>query len=165
MAGYGQPTKCTDEVIATVEKILPTVLYLESVADYVGVDRITVGRWIKEGKREERRRERGIAPSESYHINQCYRLWLVYKRALASGEIFDAGTIKKAAEKQWQAAAWRLERRFPEKWGGDRRVIRDLEKKLRELEEALRNTTDELPSRTRKKNQETREEGQEEAAE
>lgn len=28
--------------------------------------------------------------------------------------------IGKAAENQWQAAAWRLERKFPDRWGRNR---------------------------------------------
>src|SRR5262249_2291180 len=54
---------------------------------------------------------------------------------LAEGQIFDLGIIKKAAQDQtdaegkivrpgqWQAAAWRAERRFPEQWGRKDTVV------------------------------------------
>jgi hypothetical protein len=138
MAGYGRPLLCTDELIDQVEKLLPTVLYLDTVCDYLGIDRQTVGRWIKEGKREDHRiHVRGVEPSEAYTIKQWHKFYLVYKKALASGEIYDAGVIRKAADKVWQAAAWRLERRFPEKWSADRRLIKEMEMKIAAMEKVI----------------------------
>jgi len=55
--------------------------------------------------------------------------FLTYKKGLAEGLYHDLGVIKKASADQigpdgqilrkgeWQAAAWRAERRFPELWG------------------------------------------------
>ena len=43
-------------------------------------------------------------------------------RAVAESESRDLATILKAAQSQWQAAAWRLERRFPEKYGRNDRL-------------------------------------------
>ncbi len=36
---------------------------------------------------------------------------------MAEAEIRDVALIGKHAEYSWQAAAWRLERKFPAKWG------------------------------------------------
>jgi hypothetical protein len=41
-------------------------------------------------------------------------------RALAQAEIRDVLRIDKAAEKDWRAAAFRLSRRFPKRWGKQR---------------------------------------------
>jgi transposase len=39
------------------------------------------------------------------------------EKAVHESEVSDIATIKRASEKNWQAAAWRLERKFPKKWG------------------------------------------------
>jgi len=50
------------------------------------------------------------------------------EKALAEAEMRDVMIIGKAASEQWQAAAWRLERKFPQRWG--RRVaIEDAKKR------------------------------------
>src|ERR1043165_744520 len=129
----GRPTDLTPEVIEDVKRLLPTVLYLETVADYIGVDRFTMRRWLKRGALENKRlRKRPrckVRTSEAIFVEFC----AVVKKALAEGLAFDLGIIKKASQDQpvyneegavvgtktgqWQAAAWRAERRFPEQWG------------------------------------------------
>lgn len=42
--------------------------------------------------------------------------------ALGEAEARDVQTILLASKEQWQAAAWRLERRFPERWSRNDRV-------------------------------------------
>jgi transposase len=107
----------TAEVIEDVKRILPTVLYLETVADYIGVSRVSIHRWLKRGALELKRVRKDarfkVRQSEAIYVEFCNAV----KKAKAEGEIFDAGVVKKAAAKQWQAAAWRLERRFPRRWG------------------------------------------------
>lgn len=143
MAKMGQPTKCTDDLIAEIEKLLPTVMYIESVASFLGIDMRTVKDWMRAGRKEMRRQEKGEEPTTDTFILQCVKFVKAYKRGLAKGEAYDAGIIRKAAEKSWQAAAWRLERRFPERWSSDRRMIRELQSKLDKLEELIRqNQTD-----------------------
>jgi transposase len=51
------------------------------------------------------------------------------KRAETEGELELIETIKSASERQWQAAAWLLERRYPERYGR-----RDGERPLSEQE-------------------------------
>lgn len=115
----GRPLELTPEVIEDVRRILPTVLYLECVADFIGIDRTSLRRWIRRGAKEAKRiararpSNRDPKPSEAMFLE----FYHVYKKALAEGEIYDAGIIKKASDGQWTAAAWRLERRFPDRWG------------------------------------------------
>ena len=45
------------------------------------------------------------------------------KKGLAQGEYRDLRTILTASGSAWQAAAWRLERRFPERWGSEKRRV------------------------------------------
>jgi hypothetical protein len=43
-------------------------------------------------------------------------------QAMAESEARDLAVILKAAEKNWTAAAWRLERRFPDRYGRNDRT-------------------------------------------
>ena len=52
-----------------------------------------------------------------------YRQFLdAVARAHACEEVDDLATIKAAAPTDWKAAAWRLERRAPKRWGYKQRV-------------------------------------------
>jgi hypothetical protein len=135
----GRPAALTPQVLEDVRRLLPTCLYLETVADFIGLDRTTVRKWLKRGAKEHQRVSRNrrarIRKAEAPFVE----LFLVYKKALAEGLIYDLGIIKKAAADQvltdasgaavsvrsgqWQAAAWRAERRFPEQWGRKDTVV------------------------------------------
>lgn len=131
----GRPTDLTPEIIEDVRRLLPTVLYLETVADYVGVSRISFRAWIKRGTREAKRLRDPKAKPKTTEALYLQFLNAV-KKAMAEGELYDAGVIKKAAVKSWQAAAWRLERRFPERWGQQRDALRELMAFLKEQRKA-----------------------------
>jgi hypothetical protein len=129
----GRPTELTPEVIREFQRLLPTVLYLETVADYLALDRTTIRKWIRRGAKEAKRIQRPRSkpkPKEALYLE----FFLTYKKGLAEGQIYDLGIIKKASEKQWTAAAWRLERRFPHLYGSDRREIQEIKKQLAQLE-------------------------------
>jgi hypothetical protein len=142
----GRPTKLTPALLTEFCRLLPVCLNYESAAAYVGVDVVTVRRWLKRGARELARLEKpGQRPRKKEAA--CAEFCTAVKRALAEGEIAAAGTIKKAsqagvrplrvkrvtvarpdgttttteetvyADAQWTAAAWLLERRFPDRWG------------------------------------------------
>jgi len=70
------------------------------------------------------------------------------KKAQADSETFLLKTIKVKSLEQWQAAAWMLERKFPERWGRREyvKVIDDTpspeSSKVQSLKEALNNMTD-----------------------
>lgn len=129
----GRPTLLTPEVIREFQRLLPTVLYVETVADYLALDRTTIRKWIRRGAKEAKRVQRPRSnpkPSEALYLE----FFLAYKKGLAEGQIYDLSIIKKASEKQWPAAAWRLERRFPHLYGSDRREIQEIKKQLAQLE-------------------------------
>jgi hypothetical protein len=125
----GRPTALTPEVIEDVRRLLPVVLYVETVADYLGVDRTTVRKWLKRGAKEEKRLRRTPGAKANQKEILFREFFLVYKKGLAEGLFCDLATIKKASADQygedgqiirkgeWQAAAWRAERRFPDLWG------------------------------------------------
>lgn len=133
----GRPSLLTPEVIEDVRRLLPTCLYLETVADYIGVSRMSFHHWLKRGRKEaDRLSKKGAKPRprEALYAEFFY----VHKKSLAEGQLHDLGVIKKASADQvipgtddtppsirkgeWQAAAWRLERRFPQQWGKKERT-------------------------------------------
>jgi hypothetical protein len=57
------------------------------------------------------------------------------EKALADAEIRDILNIANAGKDNWQASAWRLERKFPQKWG--RKKAEDGDQELLELNKEL----------------------------
>jgi hypothetical protein len=122
-----------------VRRLLPTCLYLETVADFLGLDRSTVRKWLKRGAREHQRVSRTKRACYRSREAPYVELFLTFRKALAEGLIYDLGIIKRAAADQvvtdeagrpvsvrpgqWQAAAWRADRRFPELWGRKDTVV------------------------------------------
>ena len=137
----GQPTALTPEVLEDVRRLLPTCLYIETVADYLGLERTTVRKWIKRGSIENKRIAKGQKAAKAEE--KFREFFLVYKKAIAEGLIYDLGIIKKAAATQWQAAAWRAERRYPGKCAlRERQLVQDLTDQVKELQKAVNALTD-----------------------
>jgi hypothetical protein len=91
--------------------------YIETAAAYVGIAQQTLREWMRRGEREAQRLysdpdARPIKSEGKYlEISQAIR------QAQAESEVRDVVLIGRAAQEQWQAAAWRLERRYPDRWG------------------------------------------------
>ena len=116
-----RPTKLNTE---TQEKIVSAIRagnYIETAAAYAGIHKSTLYDWLKRGEREKQR----VAKNPRYRIKKDEQQFVEFsdavEKALAEAEVRDVAIIGKAAEEYWQAAAWRLERKFPHKWG--RKVI------------------------------------------
>lgn len=95
--------------------------YIETAAAFAGINRDTIYDWMKKGAQEAKGPYREFSDTVG--------------QALAAAEIRDVTTIGTAAagrsaqfdsegrliasaiEPDWRAAAWRLERRSPERWG------------------------------------------------
>jgi len=98
-----RPTKLTPEL---QEKILQAVRagnYIETAAVYAGINKTTLYDWLKRGARAKSGKFREFSNA--------------LEKALAEAEVRDVAIIAKAAQEQWQAAAWRLERKYPCRWG------------------------------------------------
>jgi hypothetical protein len=102
MAG-GRPTKLTPEVQKKIVEMISAGNYVETAAAYAGISKVILYDWMK----------RGNNASKGIHREFLDAI----QKALAESEIRDVLTIGTAAKLNWQAAAWRLERKSPAKWG------------------------------------------------
>jgi transposase len=95
----GRPSKLTDERAELVLAALRAGNHLTTAARYAGIAESTLHAW--------RRR----SPEFSAAVD----------KARADAEARMVGVVMKAASEHWQAAAWWLERSFPDRYG--RRVL------------------------------------------
>lgn len=125
----GRKTKLTRE---THEKIIEAIRggnYIETAAAFAGISKVTLYKWLRKGARSKG------GPLRDFTRD--------VRAALAAAEVRDIALIGKAATTNWQAAAWRRERKNPERWGTDRKAARlrrqilrtDLARKRWELEQ------------------------------
>ena len=91
----------------TQEKIVSAIAegnYLETAAAIGGVSATTFFRWLQEGEQATAGLKRDF--------------WEAVKKAEAEAEALRVSRISKAGKDgNWQADAWYLERRYPERWG------------------------------------------------
>jgi hypothetical protein len=99
----GRPSKLTPEVQEKLCTAIRGGNFLDTAAAYAGVHRDTLREWLRRGARAS---------------SGIYRAFLeAVEKAHADAEARDVALIAKAAAGgNWQAAGWRLERRFPERW-------------------------------------------------
>jgi hypothetical protein len=100
--------KLTPEVQDQICAAIRAGNYMETAAVYAGIGNSTFKDWMRKGR---------AAPRGGYHD-----FVLAVEKALADSEVRDMALIGRAGETQWQAAAWRLERRYPDRFGRRTRV-------------------------------------------
>jgi transposase len=99
-------TKLTPEVQDRIVAALRAGNYQETAAAYAGISAKTFYEWLNRGESEE--------PKEEAFRNFREAV----EKAKADAEVRDIALIDKAAhDGSWQAAAWKLERKFPNRWG------------------------------------------------
>jgi transposase-like protein len=124
----GRPTKLSPDVQQAIVRSVERGNYVEVAAALAGVSKETLYAWLRRGAREDTGSFREFSDA--------------VKVAMAKAEADDLARIGAAAESgAWTAAAWRLERRAPGRWG--RRVRVEVEQQLVRVMTVLR---DRLPS-------------------
>ena len=106
----GRPTKLTAEMQSEIVELLKAGNYIETACAVAGLHKSTFYDWMK------------IADA-STHKNKYTNFSDAVKKAMAWAEARDVAIIARHSEKYWQAAAWRLERKYPERWGRQKMEI------------------------------------------
>ena len=100
----GRPTKLTAEMHSEIVELIKVGNYIETACAVAGLHKSTFYDWMK------------IADA-STHKNKYTNFSDAVKKAMAWAEARDVAIIARHSEKYWQASAWRLERKYPERWG------------------------------------------------
>ena len=101
----GRKTNLTQELADQLCQIIAAGNYLSVACRAVGLPRSTFILWMDRGTSE-------AAVDAPFH---AFRVQV--EQAMARGEVRNVATIAKAATESWQAAAWLLERGYPDRWG------------------------------------------------
>lgn len=103
----GRPPKLDDDLIERICLHLRHGAYVETASAACGISKVIFYRWLKIGNEKPR----------SIHG----KLVNAVEKAMAEGEMGDLAAVSKARSKNWQAAAWRLQRRHPSRWAATHR--------------------------------------------
>lgn len=99
----GRPEKLTPELQQKIVDAIRMGAYIETASAYAGINKSTLYDWMKRGARAKSGKYKEFSDA--------------IEKALAESEMRDLAVIAKASQENWQAAAWRLERKFPDRWG------------------------------------------------
>jgi hypothetical protein len=109
MARTGRP-QLLEEYPKVADDIMTAIRagnYLHVAAEFAGISKDTLFAWIKRGKRDIR------AGRDTVYA----KFAAGQEQALAHAEVHSVAAIRAATKENWQAAAWLLERRHPDRWG------------------------------------------------
>ena len=105
--------------------------YVTTACGSVGLDPVTFSHWLAKGRE-------GKEPYATFRRD--------VEKAVADAEARDVAYIARAAETDWKAAAWRLEKRLPHKWGGSpKQAVQEMVNE--ELQRAVDRLREVLPQR------------------
>jgi len=106
----GRREKLSPERSQSIVRIVASGSFLETAAAFGGISRSTLYRWLARGSTESQGIYRRFAED--------------MERAQAAAEIRDWNLIGRAAKSNWKAAAWRLSRMNPARFGARGRTER-----------------------------------------
>jgi hypothetical protein len=111
----GRPSKLNDALHDAVVRILRTGCTIETAAEHAGISKRTLQLWLQKGEDAETRREAGAKLSAA--DERYMALAKDVRKARSEAEVRALATIQRAAaDGTWQAAAWYLERAFPDRY-------------------------------------------------
>lgn len=120
----GRPTKLNDERRDIIVKALAAGNYLEPSCYLAGIAPKTAYEWIKRGRAEDER----LAKNPRARMRKSEVPFVDFREAVceaqARAETEDVERVADAGKIDWKAAAWRLERKHPDRWG--RRIRQDI---------------------------------------
>lgn len=119
----GRPVKITDNIIEQIRENLLVGAYIETASAMAGINKDTFYAWLKRGARalDKVRNANGIADPENKKIPNSERKFAKFsdaiKRTMAESEIDLLKKLDSHSSTHWQSIAWRLERKFPDRYG------------------------------------------------
>jgi hypothetical protein len=99
-------------VLDAVVQALRQGNYLDTASALAGISHETLKGWLTQGARDFVAGER-----TDYAV-----FWARIAASLAEAEATDVARMNRAAQRDWRAAAWVLERRWPERWSSRAQV-------------------------------------------
>jgi len=113
------PRKLNPEVHETIVEHVRSGSFVSVAAQQAGISPSTFRTWMERGEMEEARIAEGFDP------NPDEAVFLAFKKdvdsARAEAEIESVKMVRMASRNgTWQAAAWYLERSFPQRWARNR---------------------------------------------
>lgn len=103
----GRPTKFNQEIADQIIQYIMLGSYVETAAMAAGIHKHTFYEWLKRGAHDKAAKK----------TTQWSRFNDAVTNALGKSEQRDLLKVDKASERDWRAAAWKLERRAPRRWG------------------------------------------------
>jgi transposase-like protein len=103
----GRKTRCTPERTQVITDAIKAGNYSYIAAQLGGIDDSTFRRWMQRG-------EEGEEPYSTFRA--------AVKEAETHAEARNVALIQRHAQNTWQAAAWYLERKMPDRWGRKERI-------------------------------------------
>lgn len=128
MSASGRPSKINPKIQAKICDAIRAGNYIETAAAHAGIHKSTLYDWMKRGAREKDRVEKAGGRAKVKKAEADFVAFSdAVEKALADAEVRDVMIIANAATTDWKAAAWRLERKFPDKWGRKEKVQAQVE--------------------------------------
>jgi len=119
------PSKLTEEIAQAIVAAVGRGLHKYHIAGSVGISRQTLWQWIERGEAAE--------PGDEAFVAFLTR----YKKAQADFCQARVGTILEASEKTWTAAAWMLERLYPDEYSDPAKELHQLRAEVAELRKLI----------------------------
>lgn len=127
-AKIGRPTVLTKDIVDRVSGLIMAGAYIETACAACGLAKKLYYEWLKLGEQRRQLAEQLETEKNSKVINDIkekYRMIdPIYEqfsdaiqKAVVQAELRDLIRIDEAAVSNWHAAAWKLERKYPDRWG------------------------------------------------
>lgn len=117
----GRPTLLDNEMQSQIVAAIQRGAYIETAAALAGIHKSTFYDWLKIGRETLKacaEAHEDQQPAITPHQAACANLADAIEKAMAQSEVRDIKAIDDAAQAgQWQAAAWKLERKHHQRWG------------------------------------------------
>ena len=110
--GAGRSSKLTPELIEEACKVLALGNYIKTTCGYLGISEGIWRVWHNDGERLKSLQESGETLTEDEQLRVDF--YVNTQQAKDKAIIRDMQLIQNAAQNNWQAAAWVLERRYPD---------------------------------------------------